>query len=332
MAFPYYLGEGKQRPYQATQLPRSQGQQLRQPEKYRPDKGLVDACNVALLLGQPLLLTGEPGTGKTQFAYSLAWELGLDEPLKFETKSTSQARDLFYTYDALRRFQDAQSGIQSPTALPYLHYNALGQAILRTRPSHEVQHLVPDEFEHRAAVRSVVLIDEIDKASRDFPNDILNELEQMYFRIPELGNEKVEADQSLYPVIIITSNSEKALPDAFLRRCVYYHLPFPERERLEEIILNQLGEKIHQHSSMLDDALKLFLLLREESSGLRKKPATAELLAWLLTLLEIGKNVQNPLNDEEILLRTLSILVKTANDQPRARDIIEQWIQNRRNR
>lgn len=328
MAFPYYLGQGT-RPDQPTVLPQSQGQQLRQPKNYLPDQGLVDACNVALLLGQPLLLTGEPGTGKTQFAYSLAWELGLDEPLKFETKSTSQARDLFYTYDALRRFQDAQSGINSPTALPYLHYNALGQAILRTRPPHEVQHLVPDGFEHRGAVKSIVLIDEIDKALRDFPNDILNELEQMYFRIPELNNEKVEATQSLYPVIIITSNSEKALPDAFLRRCVYYHIPFPERARLEKIILNQLGGKIGQRGSMLDDALELFLQLRDPLNGLRKKPATAELLAWLVALQRIAKSVQNPLKDKEILLRTLSILVKTANDQPHARDIIEQWIQNR---
>ena len=328
MTFPYYVGEGK-RPEEPSVLPEPHGQQLRVPASYRPDPGLVDACNVALLLGQPLLLTGEPGTGKTQFASSLAWELGLGEPLKFETKSTSEARELFYAYDALRRFQDAQSGIQSSSALPYLRYNALGQAILHTRPPEEVRHLLPDDFEHKGKMRSVVLIDEIDKAPRDLPNDILNELEQLYFRIPELDNDRIEADPNLYPVIIITSNSEKALPDAFLRRCVYYHIPFPERERLEEIILNRLGHGIRGRNKMLNDALNLFFRLREQTSGLRKKPATAELLSWLFALQKTGRDMENPMNDAQIVLSTLSILIKTASDQQRAQEISEQWLNNR---
>jgi MoxR-like ATPase len=111
MKFPFYKGDGFRSPNRSPQdLPFSRRSQLLKPEHYIADLGLRDACNVALLLGQPLLLTGEAGTGKTQFAYSLAWELGFEPPLKFETKSNSTARDLFYNYDALKRFQDAQSG------------------------------------------------------------------------------------------------------------------------------------------------------------------------------------------------------------------------------
>ena len=133
MNFPFYIGDGNQKQRTVpVQLPVSQRAKQNDPRNYIADAGLVEASNVAMLLGQPLLLTGEPGTGKTQFANSLAWELGLDRPLQFDTKSTSTANDLFYTYDALRRFQDAQSGITQPSALPYLTYRALGSAILRT--------------------------------------------------------------------------------------------------------------------------------------------------------------------------------------------------------
>ncbi|MDE5094032.1 MAG: MoxR family ATPase, partial [Trichodesmium sp. St11_bin5] len=112
MNFPFYLGDGKRKPNNTpATLPVSRRAEFIKPENYLADPGLRDACNVALLLGQPLLLTGEPGTGKTLFSYSLAWELGFDEPLKFETKSTSTARDLFYSYDSLKQFQDAQNRI-----------------------------------------------------------------------------------------------------------------------------------------------------------------------------------------------------------------------------
>ena len=326
MKFPFYRGEGTREHRDApAQLPRSQRAKLLTPDSYIADEGLKDACNVALLLNQPLLLTGEPGTGKTQFAFSLAWELDFQPPLKFETKSNSTARDLFYIYDALKRFQDIQSQVQSTQPLNYLKYQALGLAILQANHPEDVQDLLPDEFQAFEKRRSVVLIDEIDKAPRDFPNDLLNELDQMYFRIPELGNVTIKADPDLQPIVIITSNSEKDLPDAFLRRCIYYHIPFPERERLSDIVANRLGIHAGTSSEFLQDALDLFYQLRK--SGLRKKPATAELLGWLISLKTIAPNTENPLNNTDVVYKTLSNLIKTAEDQSKARTVVEKWLQ-----
>ena len=329
MNFPFYQGEGKQqfrdRP---AELPIPQRSQLLKPNAYLADPGLRNACNVALLLGQPLLLTGEPGSGKTQFAYSFAWEMGFSEPLKFETKSTSLATDLFYTYDALKRFQDAQTGnrvAQSP--LPYLTYQALGRAILRTRPRAEVEHLLPPDWNDAELQRSIVLIDEVDKAPRDFPNDILNELEQLYFRIPELGNVSIEANPALQPIVILTSNSEKDLPDAFLRRCIFYHIPFPEGDRLREIVANRLGISSDRYQAFVQDALDLFARLR--GSNLRKKPATAELLGWILALRQIASGVDNPITQPDLVFKTLGVLVKTTEDQKYATELVNQWLTDR---
>jgi MoxR-like ATPase len=299
-------------------------------ERYLPEPGLVDAVNVALLLGQPLLLTGEPGTGKTQLAYRLAWELGYGEVLKFETKSTSTAQDLFYTYDALGRFRDAQPAGDARDTRSYLTYNALGRAILLTRAPAEVEHLLPPDFEHPGKRPSVVLIDEVDKAPRDFPNDLLNELDELYFRAPELGNAKIEADPVLRPVVVITSNSEKDLPDPFLRRCIYYDIPFPDRGRLAEIVAHRVGLHSAGSSPFLADLLEIFYRLRAPAANLRKKPTTSELLGWIVALRELSGGAENPFDAQpDLAALALSNLIKTAEDQTTARDVVGRWIEQR---
>jgi MoxR-like ATPase len=335
MTFRLFAGHPEAAPSSTpVELPAPRRARFLKPERYLPDEGLVDAVNVALLMGQPLLLTGEPGTGKTQLAYRLAWELGYGDPLKFETKSTSRAQDLFYTYDALARFRDAQSGAGERDARAYLTYNALGEAVLLTRPPAAVAPYLPPGFAHPGPRRSVVLIDEVDKAPRDFPNDLLNELDELYFRIPELGNARVEAEPDLRPVVVITSNSEKDLPDPFLRRCIYYNIPFPEREsgRLAEIVVNRLGVYAgHGGGTFLEDALDLFYALRAPAAGLRKKPATAELLGWMVTLQESADGADNPLRSgDDVVLKTLSTLVKTAEDQENAINVAKRWLEKHR--
>ena len=324
MNFPFYTDKPpKSRPSKPIELPRQKMQT--RPEDYLPDAGLVKAVNVALFLGQPLLLTGEPGSGKTQLAYSLAYQLGLEEPLKFETKSTSVARDLFYFYDALRRFHDAQAlqlgekEAPKKRSIDYLTYNALGEAIIRTNPPEQVQAYLPPDFLHTESRRSVVLIDEIDKAPRDFPNDILNEIENLYFRMPELDNVTIKAAENRVPVLILTSNSEKPLPEAFLRRCIYYNIPFPDQTRLEKIIKARLGT--FANNEFLNKALEIFLQLRE--ANLRKKPSTAELLNWLMVLRDMYPDVDNPLMAHpESRLDTLSALVKKSEDIDKAKNIL----------
>jgi MoxR-like ATPase len=329
----YYRGEGKTRSDEMETLPKFRKAEHLLPDRYIADSGLADAVNVALLLQQPLLLTGEPGTGKTQLAYSLAWERGLGDPLKFETKSSSNSRDLFYLYDSIGRFQAAQSG-GSTSASDYITFNALGLAILRATRDENARKLLPEKWRIRDAQRSVVLIDEVDKAPRDFPNDILNELDQMYFRVPEMANQMFQADDDMRPLVIITSNSEKDLPDAFLRRCVYYNVPFPEREhagRMKAIIESRLGTYANGSSEFLDDALDLFYTLREPQLGLRKRPATAELLGWMIFLREQAPGeASNPLAaDPQLALRTVSCLVKTGDDQRIAVDIVKKWLEKR---
>jgi MoxR-like ATPase len=297
------------------------------PAGYLPDQALVDAVNVALLLRQPLLLTGEPGTGKSQLAASVAYQLGLDPPLSFETKSTTIARDLFYSFDNIGRFRAAQTAGASSDPKLFLTFNALGLAIVLANSPEMVDSVLPPDFKHHGRRQSVVLIDEIDKAPRDFPNDILNEIERLYFRIPELSNAQVSSEPDYRPVVIMTSNSEKALPDAFLRRCIFYSIPFPDDERLERIILARLPERLVHGSPLLRDAISFFGHLRQDDLGLRKRPGTAELLNWLAAMLDFECEPGNALLAQAgPASRTLAALGKMDEDQARIREAFKQWI------
>jgi MoxR-like ATPase len=272
---------------------------------YLPSPALQAAAEVALELGLPLLLTGEPGTGKSTFARHLAETLapayfrkaGTDTlprlPLySFETKSGSVATDLFYNFDNLRRFHAVHDRTMSPNNLDYLTYGALGRAILESLPRHVVADLIPEDQEHHGPRRSVVLIDEIDKAPRDFPNDLLNEIDGMFFRIPELSRagsrqvRNVVAPAGMRPIVVLTSNSEKNLPAPFLRRCVFHHISFPDKTRepgrLAQIVRQNLGLKEEEGSGLPASAVRFFYHIRE--AQLEKPPATAELVAWIRAL------------------------------------------------
>ncbi len=285
---------------------------------YLPDPGLVQAVNIALLLEQPLLVTGEPGTGKTRLAAAVARDLNLGDVLRFDTKSNSTYRDLFYTFDSLRSFRDAQNRVEGRTSLDYINYNALGRAVLLANPEVAVGRYVRGFVHTGKPARSLVLIDEVDKAPRDFPNDILRELEEMYFAAPEIESQ-FKAGQDFRPVMIITSNSERQLPAPFLRRCVYYHIPFPEPDRLKEILSERLGEDFPRNGRLLEQTVTLFYELRSETLNLRKKPSTAELLGWMVTLQHRFRDPSASLSsDVQSVLDSLGCVVKDAQDMREA--------------
>jgi len=227
---------------------------------------LMQTVNVAVQLSRPLLIKGEPGTGKTMLAQSIA--RGLEMPLLvWNVKSTTKAQDGLYVYDTVQRLYDGQFGDRDVGDIArYIKPGKLGEAF-------------------KSEERVVLLIDEIDKADLEFPNDLLWELDQMEFGIPET-HETVRAAHR--PIVLITSNAEKELPDAFLRRCVFHYIEFPDEEMMERIVrvhVPQLDKRL------LDLAIQAFYWLRDVP-GLQKKPSTSELIDWVQALARGGVDPQ----------------------------------------
>ena len=228
-------------------------------ESYVATEDLKVAVNAAVTLERPLLVKGEPGTGKTELARQVAQALGL-KMLEWNIKSTTKAQQGLYEYDAVSRLRDSQLGEERVHDVRnYIKKGKLWQA-----------------FE--AGEKVVLLIDEIDKADIEFPNDLLQELDRMEFHVYETG-ETVRAAQR--PIVIITSNNEKELPDAFLRRCFFHYIRFPDAETMARIVeVHHPGIK----GELLTTALTQFYEIRDQA-GLKKKPSTSEVLDWLKLLL-----------------------------------------------
>ena len=322
-AFRLYEGDGKTLHDRGGKLPPfEQLPRLHDPTFYRPDEGLKNAVNVALALGQPLLVTGEPGTGKTELAGSIAHELGLGDPLVFHTSTTSTARDLFYRYDMLGHFHASQFREEPPAVDSFISYEALGLAILLAMDPPKANPFLPESFKNKGPRRSVVLIDEIDKAPRDLPNDVLNEIEHLTFTVKETGRE-FRAEPRYRPIVVLTSNSEQNLPDAFLQRCVFYHVAFPGTKELKEIAKLRLGGDEALPNELLDGAAKHFYKIRD--LALKKKPATAEFLAWvkILKKLPLNPNRIEP-KEKDALKLTYAVLAKTIEDQAKMEEHLDR--------
>ena len=233
-------------------------------EPYHADDSLIEVVNLAISLGRPLLLQGDPGCGKTRMAYVIAFALGL--PLEeFYIKSTSRAQDLLYTYDAVNRLYDAQIGeAKSKNVKEYIKLGPLGRAIARA------------QYERR----SVVLLDEIDKADLDFPNDLLWELDRLEFRVNEARDihYAIGDHPELRPIIVVTHNEEKPLPPAFLRRCIFHHIEFPKNQA-------DLRKILHLHEveddKLSQKAVEVLQRLRNPNLNLAKKPGLSELIDWV---------------------------------------------------
>ena len=294
--------------------------------KYLASPELMSAKEVAEYLNRPLLLSGEPGTGKTKFAYYLSETL--DKQLFiFNTKSTSVSRDLFYTYDAIGHFAEKEKNI-----LEFINLEALGRAIvnaygtekikekllidisgnsqlekLRKLSDAEKERIVENFVAGCDGCNSIVLIDEVDKAPRDFPNDILNEIENIEFEIRELNfkislnKETKETRDKIF--VLLTSNFEKNLPEAFLRRCIYHHIEFIEDvENLVKIISLHVSGT---NGDQLKERIAEMLLIRKDDA-IQKKPATSEMIdciKWLSYSNGMGNNIRGNKAAQSTLLK-----------------------------
>lgn len=251
---------------------------------------LMTAVNAAITVGRPLLIKGEPGTGKTLLATEIAQ--ALNKPLiEWHIKSTTKAKQGLYEYDAVSRLRDSQ----------------LGDARVNDISNYIIRGKLWDAFQHDE--RNVLLIDEIDKADIEFPNDLLQELDRMEFFVYET-KQLIQAKQR--PIVIITSNNEKELPDAFLRRCFFHYIKFPDHATMEQIV------SVHYpdiKKRLLKEALDSFFGLRD-TPGLKKKPSTSELLDWIKILLaeDISPEDLRADNERKLIPKLYGALLKNEQD------------------
>ena len=257
-------------------------------KEYISTSDLTVAVNASIALEKPLLVKGEPGTGKTELAKQIATSLDL-EIIEWSIKSTTKAQQGLYEYDAVSRLRDSQLGNTVKKVEKYIKKGKLWIS-----------------FETKN--KSVLLIDEIDKADIEFPNDLLQELDKMEFHVYETG-QLVKAKNR--PIVIITSNNEKELPEAFLRRCFFHYIQFPELETLKKIVKVHFPEI---KKSLLNSALQTYFEIRE-TPGLKKKPSTSEALDWIkLLLIEDLDPADLKSNNKDLLPKLHGALIKNEQD------------------
>lgn len=255
---------------------------------------LMNAVNVSIALKKPLLIKGEPGTGKTMLAEAISQALDM-ELIIWSIKSTTKAQDGLYVYDTVQRLYDSQFGEGDVKDIAkYIKLGKLGEAFTSDR-------------------QVVLLIDEIDKADLEFPNDLLWELDKMEFYI----NETKETIKTKHrPIVIITSNAEKELPDAFLRRCIFHYIEFPNKEKMEDIIKVHYGDIDRK---LMENALEAFYKIRG-MKDLQKRPSTSELLDWIQALMISGVRIDNLYED----MPFLGVLLKKNQDMDMFTEIKEK--------
>ena len=295
---------------------------------YQPSDSLISVLEMTMSLGRPLLLAGKPGVGKTQFAHWVAnqsFENFNKNVFQFNTKSTSVFADLFYEYDAVSHFRDANIKTatvanESKTVADYITLTALGFAVLCAKglidDDIELQKIIKQSKQNLKIgdadlkAKSVVLIDEIDKAPRDFPNDLLYEIENLSFSIKEINKTiKLNDQEKENVVIILTSNDEKNLPDAFLRRCLFYYIDFPSEAELKAIVAKKLTTNGVDFTAKERDGLDekmLWFFKIYEAKTIDKKPSTSECIDWINYLKEhdlLDKNIQQCKNSFSCLIK-----------------------------